>query len=701
MIWIPSQPNMRAITNAIDARTALLDTGPAEFFVTFDDNFGGERTPYERTATIGEFEISGAYAGEDITDFYWTASPSGDTGAVTYDDGVWEAAVESVGIQTITVTMVHASGTTTETFGEIGFYVPGAHSAFLAQNIDGQYNATLTLDDPIETWVNMGTSEFDLAQGTLANRPLFKTDLFAGGIPTVFFDGADDFLNATTSAVSDWNYLHNGTGSTVHANVRINDSSVAHTIVATHRNVTSQRGYSLYQLTDRRTMSVISDGTGWVTPLTGTNELNLMPRDQWYIPQVQLGSSITPFVHSVSTNGIRRTLLNNTISFSSDDATAVLRCGAMTDGTSPFLGHMASVILYSSVLTDAQLAINRQVDDWSMSHSDITVTVSPVPATVERPLILTGSDCVFEGTYADDTITAMSWLALPFGTTGSVTFADGEWEFALSTAGANKIVITATTPSGPKQIANLATAGFLLPGAHTFFNSQNIDGQWNATLSDNDAVAEWVNFGTSGLNVAQSTPGDRPVYVENEDRGLPTIFSQSIDHTLVAATEAPWTYLHTTDHISTQVCIIRRSGTNGIRNYMGTEGYGAGNGGWRFATNQTTYRARMVINLSTGSMTANLSLDTWVILNQDKFHNGTDYRYGARYGTDGPLGVITFSATTPSGDPPIPLTIGGQDYAYQHVLFYDFAITETQKNANADAARYLLQSAAAGILAKL
>lgn len=57
-------------------------------------------------------------------------------------------------------------------------------------------------DDPIATWPDTSGSSRDATQGTAANKPLFKTNIF-GTKPGVRFDGSNDKLSFTPSSLTD------------------------------------------------------------------------------------------------------------------------------------------------------------------------------------------------------------------------------------------------------------------------------------------------------------------------------------------------------------------------------------------------------------------------------------------------------------------------------------------------------------------
>ena len=51
--------------------------------------------------------------------------------------------------------------------------------------------------DAVTTWSDLSGNGYDVTQGTAANRPLYKTNIF-NGLPALLFDGSNDSLENTT-----------------------------------------------------------------------------------------------------------------------------------------------------------------------------------------------------------------------------------------------------------------------------------------------------------------------------------------------------------------------------------------------------------------------------------------------------------------------------------------------------------------------
>lgn len=60
---------------------------------------------------------------------------------------------------------------------------------------------SLTNNDPVSSWVDSSSSGNDVAQATGGSQPLYKTNII-NSLPSVLFDGTDDFLASGTAAAA-------------------------------------------------------------------------------------------------------------------------------------------------------------------------------------------------------------------------------------------------------------------------------------------------------------------------------------------------------------------------------------------------------------------------------------------------------------------------------------------------------------------
>ena len=332
----------------LDARVSALMTAiDGAITLTID------AMPYERTVTCDTYTVTGTFTGSAPTT--WSASPSGDTGSCTDTGGGTFSCVVDVdpdasgeGIETITI------GSETV---DIGFYVAGSHSCFLAQSVDGSYNSTLADNDPVATWENLGTSALDVTQGTAANQPTLKTSI-VGGQPVVRCDGGDRVVAATAS---DWDFM--------------SDLSTF-SVESVSNKPTDTNTYDF----------IVASGTGATGSFLGQDYRTATARQAFghngsraEINSNQLGFFIGLSAVFEDTGGTDGTLTQNgSTSATFFGATsqpaphALVICGSAS--TFPFTGDVFRALVYQSALDATQRAINQSVDEWALGG---TLPVTP------------------------------------------------------------------------------------------------------------------------------------------------------------------------------------------------------------------------------------------------------------------------------------------------------------------------------------
>jgi hypothetical protein len=309
--------------------------------------------PYTRTVTCDTYTVTGTYTGTAPTT--WSASPSGDTGSCTDLGGGTFSCVVDVdpdasgeGVETITIGNDSV---------DIGFYVSGSHSCFLAQSVDGNYNSTLADNDPVATWENLGTSALDVTQGTAANQPTLKTSI-VGGQPVVRCDGGDRVVAATAS---DWDFM--------------SDLSTF-SVESVSNKPTDTNTYDF----------IVASGTGATGSFLGQDYRTATARQAFghngsraEINSNQLGVFIGLSAVFEDTGGTDGTLTQNgSTSATFFGATsqpaphALVICGSAS--TFPFTGDVFRALIYQSALDATQRAINQSVDEWALGG---TLPVTP------------------------------------------------------------------------------------------------------------------------------------------------------------------------------------------------------------------------------------------------------------------------------------------------------------------------------------
>ena len=332
--------------------------------------------PYTRTTTCtGSYTLTGTAT--DVTSVAWAASPSGESGACTGTTS-WSCAVavspdaSGEGVETITVTAT-GDGGTGDDIETIGFYVAGAHSCFLAQSVDGSYNSTLVDSDPVDEWVNLGSSGLDVTQGTGTAQPTYRTEI-VDVQPSVRCDGSD-MVAASTAA--DWEFLHDGSDWTVDITAQWTAATTTGSFWATRSTTTAGSKGSALEI-------IVSTETGRVTVNNGTTSFPL----NYTTPASSFADSL---FHNVFVS------LDDDGS-SGADSQAVIDDGAPTTGTRahaygtgapsfpfsmcasasltrPITGDFFRLLIYQTQLSDVQRGINVSVDEWAFGGA------LPIPAT--------------------------------------------------------------------------------------------------------------------------------------------------------------------------------------------------------------------------------------------------------------------------------------------------------------------------------
>jgi hypothetical protein len=321
--------------------------------------------PYARTVTCtGAITLTGTATGAGAVS--WAASPDGASGSCTGTTS-WSCAVSvspnaaGEGVETITVSQSGGGSASVD----VGFYVTGAHSCFLAQSVNGTYNSGLVDADAVGTWVNLGSSAKNVTQSTGSAQPSLRLSV-VGGQPVVRCDGGDRLAAATAA---DWTFLHDGTGATIET-ISQSASSPAQTLVATSSGSPTSRGMIHRRQATFAAQFIMSDGTA--TMINATSANNVLVDGKFSLFTTTLASADTPDATGYA-NGAS-VLSGDAAAFSGlAPAVAVNICSS--GAASVFLtGDLFRVLFYASSLTSTQRGINVAVDEWALGG---TLPVTP------------------------------------------------------------------------------------------------------------------------------------------------------------------------------------------------------------------------------------------------------------------------------------------------------------------------------------
>jgi len=320
--------------------------------------------PFARTVTCtGARTLTGTATGTGAVT--WSASPDGASGACT-GTGTWSCDVAvspnaaGEGVETITISQSGGGSATVE----LGFYVAGAHSCFLAQSYDGAYNAGKLNLAAVGTWVNLGTSALNVTQATGSAQPTYRTNIVRGQ-PVVRCDGGDRVVAATAA---DWQFLHDGTGATIdtvtstsvsQTSAIATTSGTGFTVGVRHRINTS---FSVqYSQLDGATAATINGAASSITSGAFDGILST------------LASADTPDATLYVNNASVGTPVNATL-FPAVAPTSALSVCATSAGVNPMNGDLFRVLIYASSLDATQRGINKQTDEWALGG---TLPVTP------------------------------------------------------------------------------------------------------------------------------------------------------------------------------------------------------------------------------------------------------------------------------------------------------------------------------------
>jgi hypothetical protein len=287
--------------------------------------------------------------------------------------------------------------------------------------------------------------------------------------------------------------------------------------------------------------------------------------------------------------------------------------------------------------------------------------------------------------YCHDFPTAIRWTASPSGASG--TFSAGEtWSgvVSIATAGIETITIQAENAGGLSNAVSL-DVGFYTAGAHSWFNAQNIDGEYNDTLVDGDPISLWQNFGTSGLDMVQSNAAAQPTFIASSTMGQPVAQTDGGD-SMTSAGNTIFNFLHQSPTIDIQY--IKKQTNDSTNHALSNMPSSASNNGGIFSNYTPLNRMTCIIREGGVSLVdiqpaaAAVPNSIWESLEWCKKHNGSAYvvDFIRNSVTDETISTTTpASVTTCNGPLMILRSLVGQ--AFQ-LLLYQTELTPTQRAAH-------------------
>jgi hypothetical protein len=333
-----------------------------------------DAAPYERTVTCGSLTLTGTYINGSFPGITWSASPSGASGSCTNGGvGVFSCVVSVApdavgeGVETITVTDGDVANDQTV---DLGFYVDGANSCWLAQNINGAYNVGLSDLDAVATWVNLGSGALDLTQATGAAQPTYRTSI-VGGQPVVRCDGGDHVAGAVAD---NWTFTSNGTDITTELVFYVADANPDNnqTIAGTGTTLASTNKQASHFYDDRSAFSK-NNAMSWIV-INSTSNINfsISPNDSavpqvFHLAQMVLDDDGGAGVDATQViDGTTTTTATRAGTYGLGAPAGPFSICAYSGGNFPFNGDVFRVLIYRFPLDATQRGINKAVDEWAL-----------------------------------------------------------------------------------------------------------------------------------------------------------------------------------------------------------------------------------------------------------------------------------------------------------------------------------------------
>lgn len=231
-----------------------------------------------------------------------------------------------------------------------------------ARSVDGAGNATLANNDPVSTWVDLGSIGDDPGTATGSMMPTFIASCISGA-PCVRFDGGDRILSATAASYA---FLHDGTGSTIYTVAKTSASAIG-TVVSTATGGNAVRGIGHRYNTTFRAGFFMSDGSALRVNLNSGN--NALTSGAFDIMASRLFNEATPA--RVFVNGTQ-VASGGTATFSSSDPATALSVGATSAAGSFLTGDIIHVLIYADAHDDAE---RGAVETWiECVHGEMPVS---------------------------------------------------------------------------------------------------------------------------------------------------------------------------------------------------------------------------------------------------------------------------------------------------------------------------------------
>lgn len=235
-------------------------------------------------------------------------------------------------------------------------------------------------------------------------------------------------------------------------------------------------------------------------------------------------------------------------------------------------------------LAASSMSANADDRDISMRVAPITGPTVTIAAMPYARTVTCGS---YTLTGSASGAGAVSWSASPSGASGSCT-GTTSWSCVVAVApdatGEGVETITVSQSGGG---SDTETIGFYVNGAHSCFLSQSVDGSYNSTLADLDAVATWENLGSSALDVTQGTGTAQPTFRTSIVGGQPVVSCDGGD-LMSNATASNWTFVANGTSTTTEAVWQQTTAASSVYAVVGTATLLSSGRGFAIAMNDST-----------------------------------------------------------------------------------------------------------------
>jgi hypothetical protein len=387
--------------------------------------------------------------------------------------------------------------------------------------LSAEAGVTATPDGEVNSWFDLSGNANDAFQANPAFAPAFVENTLAG-LPTVRFDGVDDFLD-----VSDSPSISIPGDVTSVVVLKIDDLTTAHTIWAkstlglpapTDFHVLPDSGLPRLARGDGRTNSAFLDGG---SPL---------PAGAFHIAGFSASNSIV--THFLNGQVTARGPVNSPTA----DLDSPLRIGARDDLASHLKGDLAELLVYNTNLPPEdidriQLYLGEKYGIGILAPTNTPPSIEltspapnavfPAPATIELTATATDPDgSVVRVDFLLNGALAASTTTNPFSTTITLPAADASTVTAIAHDN-----LGARSEAAPVAFSVSSSSPTTLPSpAHLKL--------WlkaDAGVTQDNGVTTWEDQSGNLNHATQPTPGLRPQFAPASLNALPTLHFDGAD----------------------------------------------------------------------------------------------------------------------------------------------------------------------------